>query len=80
VQITHFEDTQFGVNALSYDDVNGVIFTACGDPNAMSRLDSRLSNMKMPWDKKKGPAALVPLGSLSCWKEQQNVYKLACTL
>lgn len=81
-EITHFEDTQFGVNAMVYDDKSTVIFTACGDPSAVSRLDSKLSNMQMPWQKKGtgAPTTMVPIGSLSCWKESQSIYKLACSL
>jgi len=55
-----------GVNAHVYDPTRGLLITACEDSDIMSRLDSQLSNIQLPWEDS-ASASVVPLGSLNCW-------------
>lgn len=72
-------DPQFGINDFVYDEKQLVMFTACEDAFALSRLDTKLTNIKMPWEKKS--AITIPLGSFNCWRmDAAHEWKLNTTL
>lgn len=52
-----------------YDEVDGVVVSACEDTRTLSRLDSYLSNIRLPWEDK---GAMVPVGSVNVWKRDDN--------
>lgn len=77
-EIKCVNDPQFGINALSYDDANLVLFTACEDVHILSRIDRQLSNLRLPWEKSGG---LVPVGSMACWAvDDQGDWKTRCVV
>ena len=58
------KDPKFGVNNLIYDHVNGILFTVCEDASIFSRVDTYISNVRMPWEEK---TASLPIGALNVW-------------
>lgn len=77
--IKTISDPQFGVNDFVYDEKQLVVFTACEEAFALSRLDTKLSNLRMPWEKKS--AITLPLGSFNCWRmDASHEWKLSTTL
>jgi len=61
-------DRNFGVNDVVYSPADGLVITACEDADLISRLDSQLSNIPLPWEAKSKASSVVPLGSLNCWQ------------
>jgi hypothetical protein len=77
-------DPQFGVADFFYDEKDLTVFTACEDVHTLSRLDSQISNFRLPWEKpgaaiflSASPAhcvllastgCVVPIGSFNCWR------------
>jgi WD40 repeat protein len=55
-----YRDVFFSPNKKYY-------FTASSDQNALSRIDSYISNFSFPWDKKKETNKDKPVGALECW-------------
>lgn len=47
-----FKDPQFGINAISFDEKEGVAVSISENANVVSRVDSFLMNIKMPWEEK----------------------------
>ena len=58
------KDPKFGINTFVYDHPNGILFTCCEDSFVLSRLDSYIANVRMPWEEK---GATVPIGALNVW-------------
>ncbi len=46
----------------------GVLFVLVSDMNVASRVDSYLTNMKMPWEKEI-PPTIVSVGSVECYAQ-----------
>ncbi len=67
VSFASITDRNFGVNDFVYAPEEGLVITACEDADLISRLDSQLSNMPLPWETRSKNAPTVPLGSLNCW-------------
>lgn len=53
-----------------------MIFTACEDCHAFSRVDARLSNLRFPWEEK---GTFTPVGSISCWLKRRGMWSLKGT-
>lgn len=45
----------------------GIFFTAISDMSVTSRVDSYLTNMKMPWEKEVPPGTTVTVGAVECY-------------
>ena len=45
-----------------------MLLTSCEDAHLLSRLDSKLSNLRFPWEAKNDGQVVVPVGGLNCWK------------
>jgi WD40 repeat protein len=56
-----------GVRDFHYQPDKGLLFTAISDMSVTSRLDSQLTNMKMPWEKELPPGTLVTVGAIECY-------------
>lgn len=49
---------------------------ATSDMSMTSRVDSYLTNMKMPWEKEQQKGALVTVGTVECYVQQDlSTYK-----
>lgn len=58
-------DPQFGLNHAVYHPAEQLMFTACEDVHLLSKLERKLTNMRMPWEKQGG---LAPLGCFATWR------------
>jgi WD40 repeat protein len=56
-----------GVRDFHYQPDKGLMFTAISDMSVTSRVDSYLTNMKMPWEKELPPGTLVTVGAIECY-------------
>ena len=59
------KDPKFGVNACVYDHRRGLLLTANEDSFLLSRIDSYISNTRMPWET--APPPLIAVGALNVW-------------
>lgn len=56
-----------GVRDFIYQPEQGIFFTAISDMSVTSRVDSYLTNMKMPWEKEVPPGTTVTVGAVECY-------------
>jgi len=56
-----------GVRDFHYQPDQGIFFTAISDMSVTSRVDSYLTNMKMPWEKEVPPGTTVTVGAVECY-------------
>jgi hypothetical protein len=56
-----------GVRDFYYQAEPGILFTAISDMSVTSRVDSYLTNMKMPWEKEVPPGTTVTVGAVECY-------------
>jgi len=56
-----------GVRDFHYQADQGIFFTAISDMSVTSRVDSYLTNMKMPWEKEVPPGTTVTVGAVECY-------------
>jgi hypothetical protein len=60
-----------GVRDFHYEWKQSILFVISSDMNIASRMDSYLTNMKMPWEKEAMPT-LLSVGGLECFFEKQD--------
>ena len=63
------EDIPLGVRDFYYSRDEGIVFMVCSDMNIISRVDSKITNIKLPWEKKTD--SHVPVGAALCYKVQK---------
>jgi len=52
------------------------LFTSISDMSVTSRVDSYLTNMKMPWEKELPPGTMVTVGAVECYSQPfEDEYK-----
>lgn len=68
-KIGEFDKLPLGVRDFHYSKEEGVIFLCCSDMNIISRADSMLTNLKLPWEKKSNTH--IALGAAFCYKVQK---------
>lgn len=62
----------YGVRDFHYQRDQSLLFALVSDMNVASRVDSYLSNMKMPWDREDKPLCVSSVGVLECYLERKN--------
>ena len=50
VETKSMTDPQFGLNDCFHHEKDGVMFTACEDVNVLSKLERKLTNIRLPWE------------------------------
>jgi len=66
----------YGVRDFCYEPEKGLILVATSDMSVTSRVDSYLTNMKMPWEKELQKGAHVTVGTVECYVQQDlSTYK-----
>lgn len=63
------ENIPLGVRDFYYSRDEGIIFMVCSDMNIISRADSKITNITLPWEKKTD--SHVPVGAALCYKVQK---------
>lgn len=63
-------EPRFGLNDLAYDSFNGVLLSVCQDADMLSRTNTFLTNIKLPWEKSVGNE--LPLGVLNVWSQNES--------
>ena len=69
VEMKSMADPQFGINDCHHHQVDGVMFTACEDVNVLSKIERKLTNIRLPWEAQGGVA---PLGCCAGWKMTES--------
>lgn len=49
-EVNMVRQDRLGVNQVIFDRERGVIFTACEEAKLLKRIDSHLTNLRMPWE------------------------------
>ena len=72
-KLGHASHLLMGFRDIYFSPNRKYFFAACADPSSVSRVDSYITNMNMPWDKKdqKGQATLA-VGALEAWGRTAN--------
>lgn len=66
----------YGVRDFVYEPAKGLMLMSTSDMSVTSRVDSYLTNMKMPWEKDQPKGALVTVGTVECYIQQDlGVFK-----
>lgn len=68
-KVSQFRDPQFGFNSIDIDFKSGIALSVQEDSDAVSKVDSLLMNIRMPWEKE---SANVPIGCLTMWKRNSK--------
>lgn len=66
-EISELHGLPLGVRDFYYSSEDEVLFMVCSEMSVVSRTDSRITNIKLPWEKK-GEQSNVPIGSAFCYK------------
>jgi WD40 repeat protein len=61
-----------GVRDFHYEHKEGLLFTAISDMSVTSRVDSYLTNMKMPWEKELPTGGMVTVGAVECYIQKDK--------
>lgn len=79
VEIKAVADARFGVTCFVYSERDRLLATGCEEASALSRLDSRLSNARLPWEKE---GSIVPVGSFTLYRLEPDLARLvpACSV
>lgn len=64
-----------GVRQFYYDEQVRAFLLITGDMNTISRINSYLTNTKMPWEGEDVPETLLAVGSVECWISLGEPYK-----
>jgi hypothetical protein len=70
-------DVSKGVRDFFFDEQMKTFLITTGDMSAISRINSYLTNTKMPWEDEDIPETLVAVGTVECWvhREQGEGYR-----
>jgi len=59
-------ECNFGINSFVYDAARGLLLLGASDCNWVSRIDTKITNIKLPWE----PSAPdLPTSQMTLWKE-----------
>eukprot|EP00455_Lapot_gusevi_P048895 TRINITY_DN6834_c0_g1_i1.p1 TRINITY_DN6834_c0_g1~~TRINITY_DN6834_c0_g1_i1.p1 ORF type:complete len:565 (-),score=150.14 TRINITY_DN6834_c0_g1_i1:301-1995(-) len=64
------KDPKFGINAFQYDHRNGILVTSSEDTFILSRLDSYITNTRLPWEDQ--PVSMIPVGGINVWVRDEH--------
>jgi len=67
--ITDLKGFRFGIRDFIYLPEEGIMFVTTGDMSAISRFDSYVSNMKIPWGAVGSYEGAAVLGTVECYKQ-----------
>ncbi|CAD8088886.1 unnamed protein product [Paramecium sonneborni] len=70
--IFEFKGFLHGIRDFTISSEQGLMFVITSDCSVINRLDAYLTNMKAPWESEKGDQALIPVGCVECWLQQEN--------
>lgn len=68
-------DFSKGVRDFYYDDQLKTFILTTGDMNTISRINSYITNTKMPWEGEEIPETLIAVGTVECWVSLSQPFK-----
>lgn len=74
VQSAEVQEASFGIAHFDYDPVQGLLLMGSSDFSWASRVDTKITNIKMPWEKK---APNLPSSQMSVWQQSPAELKFA---
>lgn len=60
------QECNFGINCFVYDAARGFLLLGASDCNWVSRIDTKITNIKLPWEPS---APNLPTSQMTLWKE-----------
>eukprot|EP00931_Biecheleriopsis_adriatica_P114745 TRINITY_DN9065_c0_g1_i1.p1 TRINITY_DN9065_c0_g1~~TRINITY_DN9065_c0_g1_i1.p1 ORF type:complete len:627 (+),score=110.70 TRINITY_DN9065_c0_g1_i1:87-1967(+) len=66
VQAAEVQEASFGIADFDYDPVQGMLLMGSSDFSWTSRVDTKITNIKMPWEKK---SPNLPSSQMSLWQQ-----------
>lgn len=66
VQTAEVQEANFGIADFAYDLERGILLMGAVDFSSISRLDTMIMNMKLPWEKQ---AMNLPVAQMSIWRQ-----------
>mmetsp|Transcript_17938 Transcript_17938/g.40432 ORF Transcript_17938/g.40432 Transcript_17938/m.40432 type:complete len:629 (-) Transcript_17938:130-2016(-) len=66
VQSAEVQEATFGLSHFEYDPVQGFLLLGSSDFSWTSRVDTKITNIKMPWEKR---APNLPSAQMSLWQQ-----------
>ena len=66
------QNFEYGVRDFIYVPEDSLFFCIVSDMSVLSRMDSYLSNAKLPWDREDKPACVASVGVLECYVEKKK--------
>eukprot|EP00442_Polarella_glacialis_P010414 CAMPEP_0115165998 /NCGR_PEP_ID=MMETSP0227-20121206/73891_1 /TAXON_ID=89957 /ORGANISM="Polarella glacialis, Strain CCMP 1383" /LENGTH=506 /DNA_ID=CAMNT_0002578507 /DNA_START=19 /DNA_END=1537 /DNA_ORIENTATION=- len=66
VQTAEVHDAAFGIADFDYDPVQGLLLIGSSDFSWTSRVDTKITNIRMPWEKQ---APNLPSSQMSLWQQ-----------
>ena len=67
-QVSRISHMLMGYRDLKFTEDRKFYYSVTSDPNSVSRIDSYITNMNMPWDKKNDKdQVLLAVGNLEAW-------------
>lgn len=79
VVVGKIEKLPLGIRDFHYSRDENLLLMVCSDMNIISRADSRLTNIKLPWEKKNSKSQSVPLGAAMVFTVQKKDKKFEFT-
>lgn len=74
VQSAEVQEASFGIAHFDYDPVQGFLLMGSSDFSWASRVDTKITNIKMPWEKK---APNLPSSQMSLWQQSPAELKFS---
>lgn len=69
VQSAEVHESAFGIVDFSYDQLHGMLLLGSSDRSWTSRLDTKLTNIKLPWEPN---APNLPSSQMSMWRQSSS--------
>lgn len=70
--IYEFSGFLHGIRDFAISPEQGVLFVVNSDCSVITRLDAYFTNMKGPWESENGEEALIPVGCVECWLQNEQ--------
>lgn len=71
-QVAEVQEASFGVRDFRYSLEQGVLLVGATDFSLASRLDTMITNVRLPWEPK---AAGLPMSQLSLWRQEGSTFR-----
>eukprot|EP00921_Rhytidocystis_pertsovi_P015989 GHVQ01025287.1.p1 GENE.GHVQ01025287.1~~GHVQ01025287.1.p1 ORF type:complete len:996 (+),score=135.59 GHVQ01025287.1:514-3501(+) len=72
VRVATVEEVNFGITHFVYNQRQGILVTGSCDTSVTSRIDSYITNIRLPWEAETDP---MPVSRITFWKASKHPHK-----